>query len=123
MISKPAKEGEDDDKPKKPRYSRNDAKDVPVASVEEISDEIYNNLKCENKKRTADSGIFISQQRGGCLRQHFLDDDESLDVKVIQQCIVRIVVLAVAIIILLLYLPVSPRKCPSTSSSSVKFAG
>ena len=96
MFSKPVEEGEDDDKRKKARYSRNDAKDVPVSSVEDISAEIFNKLKCENGKRLANSEIPISQQRGGCLRQHFLDG-EDLDVKVIQQCIVLRIAAAVVL--------------------------
>ena len=92
MFSKPALEGEDDDHRKKaPRYSRVDAKTVPVASVDEISVEIHSSLRCENKKRlTTGSETQIKDELGGCLRQHFLDG-EDLDAKVTQQCIVRIV--------------------------------
>ena len=84
MFSKPLGEGEDEDNRKKPRYSRLDAKDVPVASVDDISLEIHNKLKCENKKRLTDSSRPIKELLGGCLRQHFLDDDQQLNSKVLQ---------------------------------------
>lgn len=87
MFSKPALEGEDDDRRKKaPRYSRVDAKTVPVASVDEISAEIHSSLRCENKKRLVGSVTQIKDELGGCLRQHFLDG-ESLDAKVTQHIV------------------------------------
>jgi hypothetical protein len=85
MLSKQTVEGEESDgRRMMPISSRLDAKDVPVATTDEISKDLLN-LKCESKKRVS-SGSDDSRckdQLGGCLRQHFLDSDGQLDMKVI----------------------------------------
>ena len=86
MFSKPVPEGEDEDHRKKPRVSRLEAKSVPVASLDEISVEIHNTMKCENKKRVTGTSVPIKDLLGGCLRQHFLDGDQ-LNTKVLKNIV------------------------------------
>ena len=78
-----SKHTEESDVRRLPVSSRLDAKDVPVATTDAISKELLN-LKCESKKRVSSgSDLRCKDQLGGCLRQHFLDDDGQLDMKVI----------------------------------------